>query len=223
MRQYFGIIEELLNRAAGGTMSEGAAVGDAATGEPPLPPRNPAEHHALLEKLLLAAGSEFPSSDAGELSQRDHFPAAEAAEICAQAWRALSRGEPSLNRLARCQQPSGALLAARSSDSPELVWYHELVLLHALTTFAICRNDPESLAAVNKAALFHLQETQPDHASTRPWALHAFLLDPQTYPLADTMLDTVLKQLAQNPDRVTLLLLGDALYCGNVYRAAQPD
>jgi hypothetical protein len=113
-------------------------------------------------------------------------------------------------QLARDQQPTGALLPADSHANPETRWYDELILLHALAGYTALHPASTLNRAVENAALFHLQETQPDHASAQPWALLAFVQYAQ--PLADQVLHAMTLQYPAGAVGVPLLLLKDALY-----------
>lgn len=116
------------------------------------------------------------------------------------------------------QQASGALLLAGRSDNPETYWYHELVILHAAASYAVQAGDAPVAAAVARAANYHLAETQPDHATTQPWALFAFISNPGCRPLADEMLHNAAVQSAcGSGDGVGSILLADALYCLRLY------
>lgn len=62
------------------------------------------------------------------------------------------------------------------SDGPIEVWTEvELSSLHALWRLARLRNDPRLRDRAVAAMRWHLEHTQPDNATNRPWALHAFL------------------------------------------------
>jgi hypothetical protein len=112
-------------------------------------------------------------------------------------------------KLTKAQNRSGAFLTTTPSDNPETHGYHELVLLHAAATYAVQTEDRPLAAAVAKSTLFHLNETQPDHATTQPWALFPFLWNPDTRTLADTLLHNA----STNASPLTSILLADALYC----------
>ena len=55
--------------------------------------------------------------------------------------------------------------------------------------------------------------SQPDHATAQPWALFAFVWNPQTRPLADQLLHAARVQDPAARNGVSLILLADALYC----------
>lgn len=148
--------------------------------------------------------------------------AGEASRIARLAWCAIAAWAGECHRpqmadfltdLASRQQPAGPFLLATASDNPEPLWYHELVLLHALATFATLSPSPDLLPAIGRSALFHLHETQPDHATTEPWAVHAFAGHLDTLPLADTLLHAAQAQHGGNLDAISWMLLSDALYC----------
>jgi hypothetical protein len=113
-------------------------------------------------------------------------------------------------QLAANQQVSGALLPADNSANPETRWYEELLLLHALASYAAMHPSSALDRAVQKAARFHLEETQPDHASAQPWGLLAFVQYAQ--PLADQVLHAMMMQYPGGVSGVPLLLLADVLY-----------
>jgi hypothetical protein len=113
-------------------------------------------------------------------------------------------------RLTRRQQPSGAFLLAGVSDNPDTHAYHELVVLHAAASYAVQAEDRGVASAVARATRFHMNQTQPDHATEQPWALFAFLWNPESRPLADQILHAC---AAGESSGVSLLLLADALYC----------
>jgi hypothetical protein len=119
-----------------------------------------------------------------------------------------------LRRVADAQQHDGTFLSRTESDSLEPQWYDELAILHALSCYASESGDQEITAAVRRAVKYHAAETQPDHASTHPWAIAAFLDDPDAIPLADMMLHAAGVQQPRTMDAVSLLLLADALDCG---------
>jgi hypothetical protein len=120
-------------------------------------------------------------------------------------------------KLTRRQQESGAFLTPGLSDNPETLWYHELVILHAAASYSVQAEDRMLATAVARATGYHLSQTQPDHATSQPWALFAFIWNPQTRSIADAMLHTQSIHAASGADLATspvaLMLLADALYC----------
>jgi hypothetical protein len=163
------------------------------------------------------------------------LPASRGSEFATAAWYALTiqaaataADQPApdaaraFSTLAAAQLPNGPFLTPTRSDNLETLWYHELVLLHALTTYALLTNSAPLLDAAKRAALYHLHETQPDHATTQPWALNAFLLSPDTYPLADQILHTLQTQNPGTLDPTSQTLLADTLAGGNNPRNKLP-
>jgi hypothetical protein len=131
------------------------------------------------------------------------------------AWTDLAAD--AFGRITRSQQDSGQFLHATASDNPETHWYHELVLLHAAAAYAVQAEDRGIAEAVRRNTAFHQAETQPDHATNQPWALFAFVWNPDTRPLADQLLHSVTVQQAAEPGGLSLILLADALYCLNLF------
>lgn len=128
------------------------------------------------------------------------------------AWTDLAAD--AFGRLTRAQHVSGTFLTATASDNPETLWYHELVILHAAASYAVQAEDRTVAAAVKRNSAYHLRETQPDHATTQPWGLFAFVWNPPTRPLADQLLHAAKAQHAGGAvGGVSSLLLADALYC----------
>lgn len=57
------------------------------------------------------------------------------------------------------------------------VWTEtELCALHALLWGAVLGGDGSRLAAVLAHARWHIEHTQPDNATNRPWAIHLFMV-----------------------------------------------
>ncbi len=125
----------------------------------------------------------------------------------------VERAADVLMPLVAGQRDSGALLSTMNSDSPEMHWYHELVILHALAGYAVRAEDRLAARAVRRATEFHLNETQPDHATTQPWGLFAFIWNPATHILADSLLHAAQAQHPHGLDAVSRILLSDTLVC----------
>jgi len=156
------------------------------------------------------------------------IPASYGAGVSGSAWNALA-----LYAAARCignerwacrasdffriicnrQQDKGAFLHAQGADNPETRWYHELVLLHAATSYAAQSDDAHVKSAVMRAADWHLNESQPDHASSQPWGLLAFVWNERVRTLADQLLHSIQIQQPAGADGIPSMLLADCLYC----------
>jgi hypothetical protein len=116
-------------------------------------------------------------------------------------------------KITRAQQCNGSFLLATAADNPETYWYHELAVLHAAASYAVQSEDRTLAGAVQRGTAFHASETQPDHATTQPFALFAFLWNFATRPVADQLLHAVQTTRATAGADVASLLLADALYC----------
>ncbi len=190
-----------------------------------------AEWAAPLARWCAALGAEAVlRPDAGGT-----FAAARGEEIAGAAWAAVALcvgadllGGPvrdagaadAFRRLIAAQSPEGPFLRPSPSDNPETLWFHELVLLHAASAYAAQSGDAAVTAAVRRHAEWVQRETQPDHATSQPWGLPAFVLNAQTRPTADALLHAVRVQHPGGPGGVSLMLLADTLYC--LRRTARP-
>jgi len=114
-------------------------------------------------------------------------------------------------KLVKAQQPSGAFLQVTAADSPEARWFDELAILHAAAAYAALAEDRTVAAAVKRNTDFHLRETQPDHATSQPFGLFAFIWNQETRSLAEAMLNHV--SMNGESDGVTQMLLADVMQC----------
>ena len=114
------------------------------------------------------------------------------------------------DRLIALQQPSGEFLSPDPNTNLESRWYEELILLHATAGYAACTPGDAICQAVEKSAGFHANETQPDHATTEPWGLLAFIQ--HAPPMADQILHSLTLQYPAGVTGIPLLLLRDVLY-----------
>ncbi len=156
-------------------------------------------------------------------------PAARGAAVAEAAWTALALhvagkifirdawtdlASDTFGRLSRGQRAGGEFLIAAPSEAPEPRWYHELAILHAAAGYAAQAEDRTVARAVAGSADFMSREVQPDHATSQPWGLFAFIWNAAARPLADQVLHTA---AVQSPggrlDGVSLILLADVLYC----------
>ena len=110
----------------------------------------------------------------------------------------------------------GALLSTDGFLAIEVWTECELTALHALARFA--RHPDPAIASFSgeraaEAIRWHLEHTQPDNATNRPWALHAFLLaedgsgEPTAY--AGTLLHNMSATEARN-EPLSRWILADA-------------
>lgn len=108
-------------------------------------------------------------------------------------------------------QPAGHFLSIEDATNPEPWWFAELAILHAVTSFALRSGDQAVGEAAKANALFHLQETQPDHATSQPWGINAFIAFPDALPLADQVLLAAQTQQPRGLGVITRMLLHDAI------------
>ncbi|MBI1336034.1 MAG: hypothetical protein GC164_03625 [Phycisphaera sp.] len=111
--------------------------------------------------------------------------------------------------------PGGSLHAMQNTDSSDVsldAWtYRELCALQALWRLATLTGEGTWLKRAREAAHYHVQNTQPDHTTTQPWALAAFLFDDSTAPFGEQQLHDATTQAGMSDDiGVTALLLCDA-------------
>ncbi len=115
--------------------------------------------------------------------------------------------------------PGGALSPLDPQESLEGWTWRELTGLHALAALALLERWPRWLQRVHEVAAYHVENTQPDHATAQPWALAAFARWPDTSIFADQQIEALMLQggppaAAGQPRRaghpLSALLLADA-------------
>jgi hypothetical protein len=158
----------------------------------------------------------------------DGMPASRGASAAESVWMALALfaagkafvrdawidlASDTFGRLLRGESNRATFLLACENDNPEILWYHELVILHAAASYAVQSEDRTVAAAVARSTQHHFNEIQPDHATSQPWAVFPFIWNPQTRILADQILHYDSMQHPRGDDGVSLMLLADALYC----------
>lgn len=126
--------------------------------------------------------------------------------------RAIALGRRLLLGIVDRQQAAGPYLVAAGTDGPDVWWFHELQVAHAVGSYALQTGDGRALASARRAAAYHMAETQPDHATNQPWGLTAFLCDEGTRVMADGQLHAATSNDPGRADGATLILLADALY-----------
>lgn len=105
---------------------------------------------------------------------------------------------------------SGALFRQDLYQTIEVWTETELSALHALW-HAARRSRPELASRVSSAVSWHLQHTQPDNATNRPWAAHVFLLhgSAESRHFAETLVSNCIV-LNGRPDPLSAQILLDA-------------
>lgn len=106
--------------------------------------------------------------------------------------------------------PDASLHQRREADSPDAWTYRELVGLHALANLALGRRNLNWAKRVEQIAMYHLQNTQPDHTTNQPWAVFAFLWSPQTASFAEQQLLDTTAHAGGTVGPVAGMLLADA-------------
>jgi len=112
-------------------------------------------------------------------------------------------------------EPDGPLFPQESSRTIEVWTERELSGLHALDRLSGARGRHDLAERARAAARWHIEATQPDNATNRPWAAHLFLKLAAEEGLADARLYA--ETLVHNcqtaggvPDALSALILRDA-------------
>lgn len=169
-------------------------------------------YRPLLESTLRRAAGRWhagPSPDA--LPEPTGVMAQSVAEAALRDLGVEPSRRSMLDRLVRRQAGDGTYLHATNADNPEPVWYYESIVLHAVGLHAAETGDERAIDSMRRSAARFAREVQPDHASNQPWAMHAFVLEPDAIPLADMMLHAAGIQHPRSMDAVSLILLSESL------------
>jgi hypothetical protein len=131
-----------------------------------------------------------------------------------QAYLQASLGDPvAQNWLAHViKNLSPTAFNAGPNDNPEPWWASELMVLHALQSFALLTGDASLEAPLRRCVEFHLAEIQPDHATNEPWAIHAFGLHPDGNITGETLLHAGFVQGGGALTSGATLIAADALF-----------
>lgn len=136
-------------------------------------------------------------------------------------WHRLASGRSGPEPVHRLVEAHAGSLHPQSPDETPDHWtYRELVGLHALQALIEWSgNDPEAQAPAawtqrrDEVTAYHQHHTQPDYTTYQPWALAAFLSNPNTVHFAEQQLHDAQTHLAVEggPGAVLpALLLADA-------------
>jgi hypothetical protein len=123
-----------------------------------------------------------------------------------------ARTQPSIDVDALIAAPTDGSLLPRDAYRAIEVWTDaDLSAIHALWWLAMERGRDDWRERVDAVRRWHLENTQPDNATNRPWALHVFLLGPEAESrhYAETLLHNCLAVHAR-PDTLSALILLDA-------------
>ena len=144
-------------------------------------------------------------------------PAAEGSAVADAVWLAYVHfvaGEPAaapwLTRMTAALSP--VALRFSIDDNPEPWWQNEMLILHALHSFALLRGESALLDQTLAAADFHLREIQPDHATNEPWAVHAYASHADGAMTAETLWHAAYIQHGGWPGPVARLIASDAAF-----------
>lgn len=105
-------------------------------------------------------------------------PAVEPTSLDDVLWLAVARGS-SAGRLIDelISQPGSAPLVAYDGSAAIEVWTErDLSAMHAMSRLLDRAGSGAGRDRLDSAVLWHLENTQPDNATGRPWALHVFAL-----------------------------------------------
>jgi hypothetical protein len=102
--------------------------------------------------------------------------------------------------------------ASPPADMPiETFTYEALCALHAAYNAVVMPGGEEFIDPVERVVRWHLENTQPDHATQEPWALAAFAALDDTATFAPQQIHDATNRLQQDADtRIILALLADA-------------
>ncbi len=139
-----------------------------------------------------------------------HADAAPAAAPGAWDWAPGSRVTAADALLASAHD--GPLLPPDGFASIEVWTECELSALHALWRLARTNPGPQRSARLHRLIAWHLEHTQPDNGTNRPWALHAFVREgsPEALLYAQTLLHNVAASEARSEPLTHWILLDSA-------------
>lgn len=144
------------------------------------------------------------------------LPACEGMTAAQWVWEGYLRSTMGCHRSAEWLRTSihrlaPTALVAGVEDNPEPWWANELLILHALCSFARMTRDKSLTGPLMNCVEFHLKEIQPDHATNEPWAIHAFILHPDGNLTAETLLHAAMVQGSGTLTPVARFVIRDAL------------
>lgn len=105
----------------------------------------------------------------------------------------------------------GPLIAWDQTVAIEVWTEEELSGMHALARLARRMHAADALERLRSAVRWHIEHTQPDNGTNRPWAVHAFLAEgsPEAHAYAGTLLHNALA-LSGRPTPLSAWILMDA-------------
>ena len=115
-----------------------------------------------------------------------------------------------VHRIVERPGEGGSLHPRGGDDSLDAWTYRELCGLHALANLALLSRNLRWARRVQDVARYHMQTTQPDHVTSQPWALFAFLWNESTRPLAEQQLHDAAAAGGGRAGALAAMLLADA-------------
>lgn len=103
--------------------------------------------------------------------------------------------------------PGGSLHPRDGEESLDAWTYRELCGLHALANLALLRRNRVWAGCVERVAMHHVENTQPDNTTTQPWAWFGFFWSPTTRGFAEQQMHDA---TTQGVGTVAAMLLADA-------------
>jgi hypothetical protein len=165
----------------------------------------------LLESTIRRVADRLSASSSKGVPEPTGVNAQAVAESALRDLGAMPASRGMIERLVASQSADGTYLQTTNAENPEPVWYYESIVLHAVGLHAAETGDGRAIASMQRSAARFAREVQPDHASNQPWAMHAFVLEPEAIPLADMMLHAAGIQHPASMDAVSLILLSESL------------
>jgi hypothetical protein len=123
-------------------------------------------------------------------------------------WLEACRSAPSLEAI---PPGAGPLVVWDQSVAIEVWTEEELSGMHALARLARRMDSANARERLRAAVRWHIEHTQPDNGTNRPWAVHAFLIEgsPEAHAYAGTLLHNALALTGQ-PTPLSAWILMDA-------------
>ena len=179
-----------------------------------MPSYTPAQWAAHLRQVAQAAAGDAPPriGDIGEAFAAavggGGAPAGQPRDEVA-LWWALAGAEVDVDACMPDAASDGPLWPHGRARGLEVWTEAELCGLHALWVLARERGRDDWARRVATVRAWHLENTQPDNATNRPWALHVFLLagTPEGRHYAETLLHNA---LVTGPEPFSAWILLDA-------------
>jgi hypothetical protein len=115
--------------------------------------------------------------------------------------------------------PDGSFAERDPEESPDAWTYRELVGIHALANMALFTRNRQWAARVERIALHHLENTQPDHTTGEPWGLFAFLWSEKVRTFGEQQLHDAASYTSQagGGPGIAAMLLADAARCLSMF------